>query len=49
MAELVLEKINNEMHNYYVYDQGVENYANRLVKLTKLVDGSSVRIFWMKN
>uniref|UniRef100_A0A914E1E9 NR LBD domain-containing protein n=1 Tax=Acrobeloides nanus TaxID=290746 RepID=A0A914E1E9_9BILA len=40
VAEDVSEQITNELHNYYVYQIGLTNYAHRLVKLTKLIESS---------
>uniref|UniRef100_A0A914C3C4 NR LBD domain-containing protein n=2 Tax=Acrobeloides nanus TaxID=290746 RepID=A0A914C3C4_9BILA len=37
VAEEVSEQIASELHNYYVYDMRLTNYAPRLVKLTKLI------------
>uniref|UniRef100_A0A914D8N1 NR LBD domain-containing protein n=1 Tax=Acrobeloides nanus TaxID=290746 RepID=A0A914D8N1_9BILA len=42
VAEEVSEQINHEMHNYYVHEMGMVNYANRLVKLTKLIENNKI-------
>ncbi|TKR87527.1 hypothetical protein L596_011911 [Steinernema carpocapsae] len=36
IGEKFLDQISNEIHNYYVYDMKVENYAGRLTKLMKI-------------
>uniref|UniRef100_A0A914C1P1 NR LBD domain-containing protein n=1 Tax=Acrobeloides nanus TaxID=290746 RepID=A0A914C1P1_9BILA len=42
VAEEVSEQILNGLHNYYVYEKHLVNYAPRLVKLLKLIDASKV-------
>ncbi|KAK0412108.1 hypothetical protein QR680_006040 [Steinernema hermaphroditum] len=36
IGEKYLDQISNEMHNYYVYELRLENYAARLTKLMKI-------------
>lgn len=42
-AEKTAEQIANEVHNYYVYERSMENYAPRLIKLSKLMEAAKVR------
>uniref|UniRef100_A0A914CNV6 NR LBD domain-containing protein n=1 Tax=Acrobeloides nanus TaxID=290746 RepID=A0A914CNV6_9BILA len=42
VAEEVSEQIASELHNYYLYQIGLTNYAHRLVNLTKLIESSKV-------
>jgi len=36
LAEDMFEQCSNDMHNYYVYEERLSNYATRLAKLNKL-------------
>lgn len=42
LAEELLEQITAEMHNYYVYEVRIPNYATRLVKLHQLINAAEV-------
>uniref|UniRef100_A0A914EPY5 NR LBD domain-containing protein n=1 Tax=Acrobeloides nanus TaxID=290746 RepID=A0A914EPY5_9BILA len=44
VAEQVNEQIAMELHNYYVYEKGIVIYAERLIKLTKLVEAARTKI-----
>uniref|UniRef100_A0A914CGW1 NR LBD domain-containing protein n=1 Tax=Acrobeloides nanus TaxID=290746 RepID=A0A914CGW1_9BILA len=40
MAEDIFEQCASELHNYYVYEMRLPNYAPRLAKLTKIVSAA---------
>ena len=44
MAEDIFEQCASELHNYYVYEMRLPNYAPRLAKLTKIVSAAEVCI-----
>uniref|UniRef100_A0A0N4Z4T3 Nuclear receptor domain-containing protein n=1 Tax=Parastrongyloides trichosuri TaxID=131310 RepID=A0A0N4Z4T3_PARTI len=37
IAECILQVANNELHNYYIYNKKITNYAYRLSEMTKLL------------
>ena len=37
LAEDMFEQCSNDMHNYYVYEERLSNYATRLAKLNKIL------------
>uniref|UniRef100_A0A1I7Y697 NR LBD domain-containing protein n=1 Tax=Steinernema glaseri TaxID=37863 RepID=A0A1I7Y697_9BILA len=44
MSEKMLEEISDELHNYYVNEMRIENYASRLAKIVKLeMESTDVR------
>lgn len=36
LATEVIDKVSNEMHNYYTFEMRNPNYAERITKLTKM-------------
>lgn len=48
LVDDLTEQTASELHNYYVYEMRLTNYAPRLAKLIKLVDGAEVKIFYKK-
>uniref|UniRef100_A0A914EJK8 NR LBD domain-containing protein n=1 Tax=Acrobeloides nanus TaxID=290746 RepID=A0A914EJK8_9BILA len=40
IAKEITDQISSELHNYYMYEMRLVNYAPRLVKMIKLIDGS---------
>ena len=42
VADDLSQQIANGLHEYYTYEMRLPNYANRLIKMTKLIDVSKV-------
>ena len=42
LADDLSQQIANDLHEYYTYGMRLPNYANRLIKMTKLIDTSKV-------
>ena len=42
IADDIFEQCASELHNYYVYEMRLPNYAPRLAKLTKIVSAAEV-------
>uniref|UniRef100_A0A914DBB2 NR LBD domain-containing protein n=1 Tax=Acrobeloides nanus TaxID=290746 RepID=A0A914DBB2_9BILA len=40
LADDLSQQIANDLHEYYTYEMRLPNYANRLIKMTKLIDCS---------
>uniref|UniRef100_A0A914DB78 NR LBD domain-containing protein n=1 Tax=Acrobeloides nanus TaxID=290746 RepID=A0A914DB78_9BILA len=38
VADDLSQQIANDLHEYYTYEMRLPNYANRLIKMTKLID-----------
>ena len=42
VADDLSQQIANDLHEYYTYEMRLPNYANRLIKMTKLIDCAKV-------
>lgn len=42
MAEEIFSQISNELHNYYVHEMHLINYAERLTKINKVISATEV-------
>lgn len=42
MAEEIFSQISNELHNYYVHEMHLINYAERLTKINRVISATEV-------
>uniref|UniRef100_A0A1I8A0K6 NR LBD domain-containing protein n=1 Tax=Steinernema glaseri TaxID=37863 RepID=A0A1I8A0K6_9BILA len=49
VADKYLDLISNEIHNYYVYERRMENYAGRLAQLMKIQTEVERQILYLKD
>uniref|UniRef100_A0A914E0J6 NR LBD domain-containing protein n=1 Tax=Acrobeloides nanus TaxID=290746 RepID=A0A914E0J6_9BILA len=49
LANQMVDQISSELHDYYVNERRMYNYSPRLVKMTKLVEGSRAMVNELQN
>ena len=45
IIEDIIEQVATELHNYYIQEMRLTNYAHRLIKLNKIIEASKVCIY----